>query len=77
MEDAADRPILILHNGVIVTMDQSSRVFRDGAVVVAGDCIAAVGPSAQILRDFSHLAAVNSVVDLGGRILLPGALLLL
>ncbi|KAG6508893.1 hypothetical protein ZIOFF_034275 [Zingiber officinale] len=72
MENAANRPILILHNGVIVTMDQSSRVFRDGAVVVAGDRIEAVGPSAQILRDFSHLATVDSVVDLRGRILLPG-----
>ncbi|XP_065009285.1 uncharacterized protein LOC135639457 isoform X1 [Musa acuminata AAA Group] len=66
------RSPLILHNAFLVTMDPAARVFRDGALVVVGDRIQALGPSAQILRDFSHLAAAESIVDLGSRFLLPG-----
>ncbi|THU50491.1 hypothetical protein C4D60_Mb06t20780 [Musa balbisiana] len=66
------RSPLILHNAFLVTMDPASRVFRDGALVVVGDRIQALGHSAQILRDFSHLAAAESIVDLGSRFLLPG-----
>ncbi|RRT53689.1 hypothetical protein B296_00039691 [Ensete ventricosum] len=66
------RSLLILHNAFLVTMDPDSRVFRDGALVVVGDRIQALGPSAQILRDFSHLAAADSIVDLRSRFLLPG-----
>ncbi|WOL11449.1 hypothetical protein Cni_G20211 [Canna indica] len=70
--EGSERTILILHNAFIVTMDPASRVFTDGAIVVAGDRIEAVGPSAQIIRDFSHLAAAESLVDLRSQFLLPG-----
>uniref|UniRef100_A0A0E0MM94 Uncharacterized protein n=1 Tax=Oryza punctata TaxID=4537 RepID=A0A0E0MM94_ORYPU len=61
--------VTVLHGGVVVTMDGDFRVFRDGAVAVAGDRIAAVGQSADILAFFPGATAT---VDLAGRILLPG-----
>ncbi|TVU50345.1 hypothetical protein EJB05_01714 [Eragrostis curvula] len=60
---------VVLHNGVVVTMDGALRVLRDGAVAVAGDRIAAVGPSAEVLSAFPGAA---QILDLGGRIVLPG-----
>jgi predicted amidohydrolase YtcJ len=67
----ADSPTVdaVLHNAVIVTIDGALRVLRDGAVAVAGDRIAAVGPSADVLAAFP--CAVQTL-DLGGRIVLPG-----
>ncbi|KAJ6846211.1 putative 5-methylthioadenosine/S-adenosylhomocysteine deaminase [Iris pallida] len=62
--------VLLLHNAVIVTMDSGSRVFRNGAIVVSDTAISAIGHSPDILRDYSHQA--TDVVDLRGRILLPG-----
>ncbi|OEL36772.1 5'-deoxyadenosine deaminase [Dichanthelium oligosanthes] len=60
---------VILHNAAVVTMDGALRVLRDGAVAVAGDRIAAVGPSADVLVAFPCAA---QTLDLGGRIVLPG-----
>ncbi|XP_044488137.1 5-methylthioadenosine/S-adenosylhomocysteine deaminase-like isoform X1 [Mangifera indica] len=60
----------ILHNAVIVTMDNESRVFRNGGVFIARDQIKAIGQSADILQQFSSLT--DQIVDLQGRILLPG-----
>ncbi|XP_073013167.1 uncharacterized protein [Typha latifolia] len=62
--------VLLLHNAVIVTMDPISRVFLDGALVVVGDRIEAIGQSPRILADFSHLA--DEVLDLHGHFVLPG-----
>jgi len=59
----------ILHGAVVVTMDGELRVLRDGAVAVAGDRIAAVGPAADVLAAFPSAART---LDLGGRIVLPG-----
>jgi predicted amidohydrolase YtcJ len=60
---------VVLHNAVVVTMDGALRVLRDGGVAVAGDCIAAVGPSAEVLAAFPGAART---LNLGGRIILPG-----
>ncbi|TVU49897.1 hypothetical protein EJB05_01237, partial [Eragrostis curvula] len=60
---------VVLHNGVVVTMDGALRVLRDGAVAVAGDRIATVGPSAEVIAAFPGAA---QTLDLGGRIVLPG-----
>lgn len=56
--------------GHIVTMDDSLRVFQDGAVVVVGDKIHALGHKASILQQFGEQA--DSVVDLSGHWILPG-----
>lgn len=68
---AADPPTVdtILRNAVVVTVDGELRVLRDGAVAVAGDRIAAVGPSADVVAAFPRAA---QTLDLGGRIVLPG-----
>ncbi|KAH0450300.1 hypothetical protein IEQ34_020992 [Dendrobium chrysotoxum] len=70
MEAGNISSVLLLHNAFIVTMDSDSRVFRNGALVIAGDRIEAVGRSLDILRDFSHRA--DEIIDLAGRFLLPG-----
>lgn len=70
-EESSSRPVLlILHNGVIVTMDPQRRVFRNGAIVVDHDRIVAIGQSSDVLRDFS--AVSHQIVDLRGQFLLPG-----
>ncbi|KAG0456238.1 hypothetical protein HPP92_024026 [Vanilla planifolia] len=61
---------LVLHSAVVVTMDPDFRVFRNGAIVITGDRIEAVGNSPDILRDFSHRA--DETLDLAGRFVLPG-----
>ena len=63
----ADRPDLVLLNGVVLTMDKGGSTAE--AVAVAGDRIVAVGTTAQI-RALAGPAA--RIVDLQGRTLLPG-----
>lgn len=70
----ASKKIVLLHNAMIVTVDQDKRVFRNGAIVVEGDKIAAVGQSREILHDFS--ASADEILDLQGRVLLPGLFIL-
>jgi len=41
---------LLVKHAWIVTMDAERRIYRDGAIAVAGDRIVAVGPSAEIER---------------------------
>ncbi|XP_031489431.1 uncharacterized protein LOC116256999 [Nymphaea colorata] len=62
--------LTLIHNGVIVTMDDGSRVYSNGAIVVEGDRIRAIGRSSEIIDRFSPLA--DEIVDLQGRIVLPG-----
>lgn len=70
-EESSSRPVLlILHNGVIVTMDRQRRVFRNGAIVVDHDRIVAIGQSSDVLREYS--AVSHQIVDLHGQFLLPG-----
>jgi predicted amidohydrolase YtcJ len=64
---AADPADLVLHNGKVITVDPQFRIAQ--AVAVKGGRIIAVGRSAELLK----LAAPGAqVVDLGGRVLLPG-----
>jgi predicted amidohydrolase YtcJ len=60
-------PDLILHGGIAVTLDRGSRVAE--AVAVRGDRIAAVGASAELLRD---AGPDTRRIDLAGRTVLPG-----
>ncbi|XP_058194582.1 uncharacterized protein LOC131311239 isoform X1 [Rhododendron vialii] len=69
-ENSSSRSVLVLHNGVIVTMDPQRRVFRNGAIVIDRDRITTLGQSCDILRDFS--AVSHEIVDLHGHFLLPG-----
>jgi putative selenium metabolism protein SsnA len=58
----------LIGNGVVVTLDDESRVLTDGAVLVEGDRIAEVGATADLRR--AHPEA--ELIDAGGRTILPG-----
>ena len=55
-------------NATVLTCDDGRHILRDAGVAVLGDRIAAVGPSADIDRDYPGL----SPVDARGKGLLPG-----
>ena len=59
---------LLLTNALILTMDEEMRQFSSGAVAVQGDSIIAVGPEADLRREYQGRASV----DCGGKLLLPG-----
>jgi 5-methylthioadenosine/S-adenosylhomocysteine deaminase len=59
---------VILSSGDVLTMDLGSRLIRDGAVVVCGKQIAALGPTEQILRDWE----APQVLDCHGHAIIPG-----
>ncbi|TKY50528.1 5'-deoxyadenosine deaminase [Spatholobus suberectus] len=71
MERKKEKTVVsVVHGGMIITMDEEQRVFRDGGIVIEEDKIKAIGQSAHILAEFSGVA--DHVVDLTGHILLPG-----
>lgn len=59
---------LIVYGDYVLTMEPGEPVLRDGAVVVAGDKIIAVGSRAEI--DKQYIAA--KTIEGAGRVLLPG-----
>ena len=56
---------LLLTNAVVVTMDAAFTIHHAGAVAISGDSIVAVGADALPL-------AAATVVDCGGRVVMPG-----
>lgn len=64
MQDAS----LLVRGGVVITMDPARRVIEDGAVAVAGDRIAAVGPRAEVEGGWR----ADQVIEARGRAILPG-----
>jgi putative selenium metabolism protein SsnA len=59
---------MIISNGPVITHDPANPFLSDGAVVVHGDTIVAVGPAAEILA--AH--RTEQVVDVAGRVIMPG-----
>ena len=59
---------LIVTGGTVVTMDGPRTIYDDGAVVVKGDTIVAVGPRSEL--EASYLA--SQTVDAKGKLVLPG-----
>jgi 5-methylthioadenosine/S-adenosylhomocysteine deaminase len=60
---------LLIHNlDWIITVDPARRMIVDGAIAIAGDRIAAVGPSATVADGF----AADRAIDGRGLIALPG-----
>jgi 5-methylthioadenosine/S-adenosylhomocysteine deaminase len=59
---------LIITNGIVVTMDGSRTVYENGAVVVQGDGIAAVGRRSEIEAKYS----AAQQVDARGGLIVPG-----
>ena len=60
------KTLLLHHADVLVTMDAQRREIPDGAVFIRNGIIEAVGPTAE-LPD-----TANEIIDLRGRIVLPG-----
>ena len=56
---------LLLTNATVLTMDAQFTVHRSGAVAIAGDSIAAVGPAA-------YACNAAATIDCAGRVVMPG-----
>jgi cytosine/adenosine deaminase-related metal-dependent hydrolase len=61
------RRVLLRNALVVATMDEARREIADGAVLVKGNVVEAVGPSAAFAS-----AAVDETIDLAGHVVLPG-----
>lgn len=59
---------LLIHGGIVVTMDKERRIFRQGAILIKGDTIEAVGTFAEIgerYRDAARFDATNRLIHPG------------
>jgi 5-methylthioadenosine/S-adenosylhomocysteine deaminase len=65
---AKEKADLIVTGLYIVTMDASRTIFSDGAVVVKGDTIVAVGPRLELEAEY----AASETIDGKGSLVLPG-----
>src|SRR5271154_3554058 len=63
-----ERADAIVTGGTVVTMDGPRTVYDDGAVVVKGDTIVAVGPSRELEVKYS----ASQTIDAKGKLVLPG-----
>jgi 5-methylthioadenosine/S-adenosylhomocysteine deaminase len=61
---------IIISGGTVVTMNDTSDVLSDGAVVLEGDRITDVGPAAEVLA--RNPADGARVIDASGKAILPG-----
>jgi 5-methylthioadenosine/S-adenosylhomocysteine deaminase len=62
------RATLLVLGGTVVTMDGSRRIIEDGAIAINDSKIVAVGPRAEIQRDYS----ASQTIDAGNRLIIPG-----
>src|SRR5438874_5618425 len=63
-----NRADLIITGGTVVTMDSSRAIYDDGAIVVKGDTIVAVGPRADLAAKYT----AAQTIDARGKLVLPG-----
>jgi len=59
---------LLITHGMVVTMDGPRSIYDDGAVVVTGDTIVAVGPRIEIEARYS----AHQTIDARNKLVLPG-----
>jgi len=68
------RPLILRHAEVLVTMDAARREIADGAVVIEGPAVAWVGATAELPTP--HADALRSgqaeVIDMHGHVVMPG-----
>jgi 5-methylthioadenosine/S-adenosylhomocysteine deaminase len=58
----------VVTGGLIVSMDADRHVYEDGAMVIKGDSIVAVGPRKEILSNY----AAAQKIDASGKLIIPG-----
>lgn len=63
-----DKADLIITGGTVITMDGSRTIYDDGAVIVKGDTIVAVGPGTDLTAKFTPA----QTIDARGKLVLPG-----
>ncbi|HYK49700.1 MAG TPA: amidohydrolase family protein, partial [Terriglobales bacterium] len=59
---------LLITGGMVVTMDASRSIYDEGAVVITGDTIVAVGPRADLEAKYS----ARKTIDAKNSLVLPG-----
>ena len=59
---------ILLTNAHVLTMDENLGQYNPGALAVIGDSIAAVGPEAEIRKEYQG----KETIDCGGKVLMPG-----
>ena len=59
---------ILLTNAHVLTMDEKLNQYNPGAVAVVGDSIVAVGPEAEIKKEYQG----HETLDCGGKVLMPG-----
>jgi 5-methylthioadenosine/S-adenosylhomocysteine deaminase len=63
-----ERADTIVTGGIVVTMDPDRHIYEDGAVVVRGDTIVAVGPRADLEARYE----ARQTIDARNKLVLPG-----
>jgi 5-methylthioadenosine/S-adenosylhomocysteine deaminase len=64
----AERVDLLVLGGTIVTMDGARRVIDEGGIAVTGGRIVAIGPRAEIKKDYTS----RQVIHADGKLIVPG-----
>ncbi len=59
---------ILFINAHVLTMDEQMNQYRSGAVAVAGDSLVAVGPEADVTKEYQGKATI----DCSGKVLMPG-----
>ena len=63
---------IVIDNGAVVTMNDAGDVHFGGTVVIEDDRILDVGPSAEVSKRRPDVRASATVIDAGGKAVLPG-----
>lgn len=61
----------LIRGGFVVTLDPSYRVFPEGTVAVQGRDIVAIGPQAEVEKQYPPQQA-RQVIEAGGKLVMPG-----
>ncbi len=67
-EEAAEETRLLLHSACIVTMGPDAAIYKDGALLITGGNITAIGKTEAMLAQYGSSSQVH---DLSGRRILP------
>jgi 5-methylthioadenosine/S-adenosylhomocysteine deaminase len=67
-QSTKERADTIVTGGIVVTMDSDRHIYEDGAVVVKGDTIVAVGPRADLEARYEP----GQTIDARNKLVLPG-----
>jgi len=59
---------MLVGNGVLITMEERNRFFPDGAVLIEGEVVKEIGPTARVRERHPDV----SFLDAGGMLILPG-----